>query len=171
MELQKNIYLNNQEFFIEICKYIEDKKKDSSTRIHDKLARMFLILAQNIARRYNWCGYTWIEDWIQDGVEYCIRYARNFDPKKTKNPYAFFTQIIWTCSMQKLNKEHVQLDIIKQEKDKLCDESLYEVRIRNNIKKIKPILREESEPEPIQQQNTRKILAWIDEFTTINPNQ
>ena len=34
------------------------------------------------------------EDMISDGIENCVEYIHNFDPAKSSNPFAYFTQII-----------------------------------------------------------------------------
>ena len=34
------------------------------------------------------------EDMISDGIENCVQYIHNFDPEKSKNPFAYFTQVI-----------------------------------------------------------------------------
>ena len=34
------------------------------------------------------------EDMISDGIENCVQYIHNFNPEKSTNPFAYFTQII-----------------------------------------------------------------------------
>ena len=51
------------------------------------------------------------EDMISDGIENCVQYVRNFDPEKSKNPFAYFTQIIHFAFLRKIQKEKKQLEI------------------------------------------------------------
>jgi hypothetical protein len=46
---------------------------------------------------------------ISDGIENCLMYFRNFDPDKSKNPFAYFTQIIYYAFLRRIMKEKKQL--------------------------------------------------------------
>jgi DNA-directed RNA polymerase specialized sigma24 family protein len=51
------------------------------------------------------------EDMISDGIENCVQYIHNFDPAKSKNPFAYFTQIIHYAFLRRIQKEKKQLEI------------------------------------------------------------
>ena len=51
------------------------------------------------------------EDMISDGIENCVQYIHNFDPEKSRNPFAYFTQIIHYAFLRRIQKEKKQLDI------------------------------------------------------------
>ena len=51
------------------------------------------------------------EDMIGDGIENCVQYIHNFDPEKSKNPFAYFTQIIHYAFRRRIQKEKKQLEI------------------------------------------------------------
>ena len=59
------------------------------------------------------------EDMISDGVENCVQYIDNFDPAKSKNPFAYFTQIVYYAFLRRIAKEKRQMDI----KDKIIEKS------------------------------------------------
>ena len=59
---------------------------------------------------------------ISDGVENCVQYIDNFDPTKSKNPFAYFTQIIYYAFLRRIAKEKRQMDI----RDKLIEKSGYD---------------------------------------------
>ena len=42
---------------------------------------------------------------ISDGVENCLQYIDNFNPDKSKNPFAYFTQIIYFAFLRRIQKE------------------------------------------------------------------
>ena len=42
---------------------------------------------------------------ISDGIENCLQYIDNFDPNKSKNPFAYFTQIIYYAFIRRIQKE------------------------------------------------------------------
>mgnify|MGYP003307558806 FL=1 len=61
------------------------------------------------------------EDMVCDGIENCLQYVDNFDPEKSKNPFAYFTQIIYYAFLRKIQKEKKQLEI----RTKLIERSGY----------------------------------------------
>jgi len=98
-------YIDNVEFLEEIRAY-----KQTGV-ISDRLARMITLLAQRVGTHRYFCGYTFVEDMVQEGILKCIEKIDNFDPDKSSNPFAYFTQIIWNVFRQCLNSEKKQYDI------------------------------------------------------------
>jgi len=68
---------------------------------------------------------------ISDGVENCVQYINNFDPEKSKNPFAYFTQIIHFAFLRRIQKEKKQLDI----KNKMIERNGYDevMVVDNNV--------------------------------------
>ena len=56
---------------------------------------------------------------ICDGIENCVQYIHNFDPQKSQNPFAYFTQIIHYAFLRRIQKEKKQLEI----KNKILESS------------------------------------------------
>lgn len=52
----------------------------------------------------------------------CIQYIHNFDPEKSRNPFAYFTQIIHYAFLRRIQKEKKQLEV----KTKLIERSGYD---------------------------------------------
>ena len=48
---------------------------------------------------------------ISDGIENCLQYIGNFDPAKSSNPFAYFTQVIYYAFLRRIQKEKKQLEI------------------------------------------------------------
>jgi hypothetical protein len=48
---------------------------------------------------------------ISDGIENCLQYMSNFNPDKSKNPFAYFTQIIYFAFIRRIQKEKKQMQI------------------------------------------------------------
>ena len=48
---------------------------------------------------------------ISDGIENCVSYIDNFNPEKSQNPFAYFTQIIYYAFLRRIQKEKKQLYI------------------------------------------------------------
>jgi DNA-directed RNA polymerase specialized sigma24 family protein len=48
---------------------------------------------------------------ISDGIENCLQYMDNFDPEKSNNPFAYFTQIIYYAFIRRIQKEKKQQEV------------------------------------------------------------
>ena len=71
----------------------------------------FLKIATHLSYKPNFVNYMFREDMISDGIENCVQYIHNFDPEKSRNPFAYFTQIIHYAFLRRIQKEKKQLDI------------------------------------------------------------
>ncbi len=45
---------------------------------------------------------------ISDGIENCLQYIDRFNPEKSSNPFAYFTQIIYYAFVRRIQKEKKQ---------------------------------------------------------------
>ena len=73
--------------------------------------RVFFQVATHLSYKPNFVNYMFRDDMISDGIENCVQYIHNFDPEKSKNPFAYFTQIIHYAFLRRIQKEKKQLDI------------------------------------------------------------
>ena len=92
-------YVNNKEFLAAIVAYkleiLEAEKLGKpKPRITNYLGECFLKIATHLSYKPNFVNYMFKDDMVCDGIENCVQYINNFDPEKSKNPFAYFTQII-----------------------------------------------------------------------------
>ena len=109
-------YVNNKEFLAAITEYRQKvlAAKEAGKprpRVTNYLGECFLKIATHLSYKPNFVNYTFREDMISDGVENCVQYINNFDPEKSKNPFAYFTQIIYYAFLRRIQKEKRQNDI------------------------------------------------------------
>ena len=109
-------YVNNKELLEALIVYREKvaiaKEKDlPKPRITNYLGSCFLKIATHLSYKPNFVNYMFRDDMISDGIENCVQYIHNFDPAKSKNPFAYFTQIIHYAFLRRIQKEKKQLDI------------------------------------------------------------
>ena len=117
-------YVNNKELLEAMTSYRErviyakehDKPKP---RVSNYVGDCFLKIATHLSYKPNFVNYPFREDMICDGIENCLQYIDNFDPEKSKNPFAYFTQIIYYAFLRPIQKEKKQLEI----KQKILDHS------------------------------------------------
>lgn len=127
MEKKKQHYLDNKEFLSALVEYKKSVAKAEANglekpRVNNYIGECFLKIATHLSYRPNFINYMYKDDMICDGIENCIQYVDNFDPEKSKNPFAYFTQIVFYAFLRRIAKEKRQMDI----KDKLIERSGYE---------------------------------------------
>jgi DNA-directed RNA polymerase specialized sigma subunit len=120
-------YVNNKEFLAALIKYREDIEiaqiqGKPKPRITNYLGECFLKIATHLSFKPNFVNYMFKDDMICDGIENCVQYIHNFDPNKSQNPFAYFTQIIHYAFLRRIQKEKKQLEI----KNKILEKSGYD---------------------------------------------
>ena len=120
-------YVNNKEFLaamVEYKKLVDKAKKEgkNNPRVPDYVGECFLKIANHLSYRPNFINYTFRDDMISDGIENCLQYLDNFNPAKSSNPFAYFTQIIYYAFIRRIQKEKKQTTI----KHKLIMDSNYD---------------------------------------------
>ena len=119
-------YVNNKEFLAAIVAYklsiLEaEKLEQPKPRITNYLGSCFLKIATHLSYKPNFVNYMFKDDMICDGIENCVQYINNFNPEKSSNPFAYFTQIIHYAFLRRIQKEKKQLEI----KTKIIEKSGY----------------------------------------------
>jgi hypothetical protein len=109
-------YVNNKEFLaalIEYRKAIEDAEVNGLPKppIPNYIGECILKIATHLSFKPNFVNYMFKDDMISDGIENCIQYLHNFNPEKSQNPFAYFTQIIHYAFIRRIGKEKRQLEI------------------------------------------------------------
>lgn len=113
---KKKNYVNNKDLFHALVEYNNKVKEaeecgDPKPRVPDYIGKCILLIATRLATKPNFSGYTYKEDMISDGVENCLLYMSNFNPEKSENPFAYFTQFIWFAFLRRIQKEKKQMYI------------------------------------------------------------
>jgi DNA-directed RNA polymerase specialized sigma subunit len=109
-------YVNNKEFLaalIEYRKEVENAKSNDLPKppIPNYIGECILKIATHLSFKPNFVNYMFKDDMISDGIENCIQYLHNFNPEKSQNPFAYFTQIIHYAFLRRIQREKRQLEI------------------------------------------------------------
>ena len=124
---KKEHYVNNKEFLqamIDYRKSVNKAKREKRNKppVTDYIGSCFLKIANHLSYRPYFINYTFRDDMISDGIENCLQYLDNFNPKTSNNPFAYFTQIIYYAFVRRIQKEKKQVTI----KNRLITESNYD---------------------------------------------
>lgn len=98
-------YLNNKDLLAEV---IKSQEQDQMT---DELAKMLQTLCARYASRAQFANYTYNEDMQAYAMLGLVKAWRAFNPEKSNNPFAFFTQCTKNFFIQMLNQEKKQRTI------------------------------------------------------------
>lgn len=126
-------YVNNKEFLSALIEYkskivIASERGDPKPRITNYIGECFLKIANHLSFKPNFVNYMFKDDMICDGIENCVQYMHNFDPEKSQNPFAYFTQIIYYAFLRRIQKEKKQLEI----KNKILERTGYDEVFSDN---------------------------------------
>lgn len=106
-------YVNNADF---LAALIEHKNKVNEAQekglpkpiIPNYVGDCILKIANHLSYKPNFINYSYRDDMVLDGIENCIQYLDNFNPDKSSNPFAYFTQIIYYAFLRRIAKEKKQ---------------------------------------------------------------
>ena len=113
---KKEHYVYNKDFLEAMIVYrskvIAAREKDApKPKVPEYIGSCFLKIATHLSYRPNFVNYMFKDDMICDGIENCLQYIDNFDPEKSRNPFAYFTQITYFAFLRRIQREKKQLDI------------------------------------------------------------
>jgi len=109
----KNIYADNNVIYPVVKKYSEMYKAALDAgldppRIPEDLGKVIWDIANGLASRPNFGGYTYKDEMIMDGVMDCMKYIHKFDAIKYDKPYSYINKIIWQAFLRRIDKEKKQ---------------------------------------------------------------
>ena len=120
-------YVDNKKFlqamidWKEKCNIAEEDGKVQPA-VSNYIGECFLKIATHLSYRPNFINYTYRDEMISDGIENCLQYVANFNPEKSKNPFAYFTQIIYYAFIRRIQKEKKQTHV----RNKMIENHSYE---------------------------------------------
>jgi len=131
---KKKNYVNNAEFYEVMKQYkheVREAEKDGKEppKIPDYIGKCLYEIANRLSYKPNFINYSFREDMIADGLENAVMAINNFDPDKSKNPFSYFTKIIWFAYIRRIQKEKKQLYI----KHKVTEQTLVHDTTGENI--------------------------------------
>jgi len=127
----KQHYVNNKDFLAAMITYKDSvyvAKQNGKERppVTPYIGECLMKIAVHLSHKPNFINYTFKEDMISDGIENCLQYIDNFNPEKSNNPFAYFTQIIYYAFLRRIAKEKKHL----YTKYKYMDETGHELNLQ-----------------------------------------
>ena len=109
-------YVNNKEMLSAIIEYKKSinrakRLKEPKPKIPDSIALQLYLIAEQLSHKHNFRNYTFKDEMIASAIENTIMYFDNYDPKKSKYPFTYFTKIIYYAFIRRIQLEKKQLYI------------------------------------------------------------
>lgn len=109
-------YVDNKMFYTAMLHYKNECEKAKTEYkepppIPPYIGECLYKIATKLSLKPNFINYTYRDEMISDGLENCINYLHNFNPEKSDNPFAYFTQIIYYAFLRRIEKEKKHLYI------------------------------------------------------------
>jgi len=106
-------YVNNKTLYEHMKVYHEKlmlSKENNQPKppIPNYIGECVLLICTKLSYKPNFMNYSYRDDMIADGIENCIASVDNFNPAKSTNPFAYFTQIAWNAFLRRIAKEKKQ---------------------------------------------------------------
>ena len=103
-------YVDNRKFLIAL---IQHRRARNHAKIRgvdpplvsEYIGECFLKIGTHLSFKPNFANYTYREDMVSDGVENCLVYMHNFNPRKSRNPFGYFTSVIYYAFVRRIQRE------------------------------------------------------------------
>ena len=119
--VDNKVFLQAMKDWKEKCEEAEQMGEEKP-RVSNYIGECFLKIANGLSHKPNFMNYTFKDDMVSEGIENCLQYIHNFNPDKSRNPFAYFTQIVYFAFLRRIAKEKRQMDI----KEKIIEKSGYD---------------------------------------------
>ena len=173
-------YIDNSEFLQAMkdwklkCEEAEEAGEEKPP-VTNYIGECFLKIANGLSYRPNFINYTYRSEMVSDGIENCLQYIHNFDPDKSKNPFAYFTQIIYYAFLRRIQKEKTQQHI----KNKMIEKQQYETYTTNegddtvyDIRGFDPdVMLPEEDVYKVKSKSKSELPEGLEEFMAENQNE
>ena len=105
--------MDNKKFLEALTEYrkqviVAEKAGKEIPQVPNYIGECFIKIATHLSYKSNFINYTFRDDMISDGIENCLTAAAKFDPEKSSNPFAYYTQIIYFAFIRRIQKEKKQ---------------------------------------------------------------
>lgn len=106
-------YIDNKKFYAALVDYkvlVDEAKAQGNPQpqVPNYIGDCFIKIATHLSYKSNFINYTFKDDMISDGIENCLTAVAKFDPSKSSNPFAYYTQIVYFAFIRRIQKEKKQ---------------------------------------------------------------
>jgi hypothetical protein len=109
-KIPDNWYVDNDRLLKELTIHLREYRKAvkaglTPPPVTPYIGECFLNIAYGLAKLNSYSGYSFKHEMISDAIENCVMYYHNFNPRKYKNPFGYFSQFCRWAFHRRIAKE------------------------------------------------------------------
>ena len=101
-------YVDNEKLVMELEAYKTRLASNPDELIPEYVGKCILDICKRFSTRPNFIGYSYRDEMVSDAIENCLQYITNFDSNKSKNAFAYITQIAYYAFIRRITREKKQ---------------------------------------------------------------
>jgi DNA-directed RNA polymerase specialized sigma24 family protein len=110
---EKGFYVSNKKLTADLTEWVKARKQaiannEPLPRLPESVGEAALMMSHRISLKFNFVHYTFRDEMVSDAVVAIVSYAHNFNPDRSQNAFAYFTQIINNAYIRRIQKEQKQ---------------------------------------------------------------
>lgn len=75
-------------------------------QMYESIGKAIISIATNMGTRWNFSGYSWVDEMVSDGILAATRAVPKFDRSHPKeNPFGFITFVVWRAFLTRIRME------------------------------------------------------------------
>lgn len=113
-------YVDKQELHEAMIAHLDRVKEARAAgkpdpKIPDYIGKAIINICVGLSMRYNFRGYTWRDEMVEDGIAACIYAVNKYNPRHDgpngtgPNPYGYFTQCAFWAFQSRIVREKTEL--------------------------------------------------------------
>lgn len=104
------MYVDNNRLKAELTayrkKFLEAKAAGRGrVEANQYIGETIIMIAENLAKHPSFCGYSFVDEMVSDGIYDCVLYAYNYNEEVSPRAFAYLTQICWKAFVRRIKKE------------------------------------------------------------------
>jgi DNA-directed RNA polymerase specialized sigma24 family protein len=128
---EKAFYVSNIRLYEEYIQWYADIETANLEGIEEPPIPSFIVdsmmrIANRLTYKRNFILYTFKDDMVSDALYDCIRFAKKFNPEKSKNPFSYITTISFYAFLRRIDKEKTQRYIKAKIVAETCDQEFFD---------------------------------------------
>lgn len=111
-------YVDNKRFTKEVgewAKSTRGKEREEWDEVPPFVIECIMLLIENYSKRFNWRGYTYLDEMKSEATLTCMKYLSNFDIDNYDNAYGYYSKFIENAFKLVWKREKVQADLRNNE--------------------------------------------------------
>lgn len=127
---RKRNYINNKELYEHLvvyrAQYLEAMAKgEPKPPLPRYICECIMVIPQRLGTKRNFARYSYLDEMIGDAIENVIKCIHNFDPEKSKLPFAYITKVCRNAFFRRIEEEkEAQAVVISNSQRYLIEDQL-----------------------------------------------